>query len=173
MLTPIVTNILRGTPLWVLPLFLGLLALGYLQSRPRDLQPIRVAILPLALGAYSLARVLADFGPAPAHLAAWTAGGAAAILLNLALKQPAGARWSDANGTYHVPGSWLPLALMLAMFFARYALAAGLAMRPALILAPGFAAGVCFALGLLGGMFLARALWVWSRRKALPLIAYV
>ena len=46
MLTQILMQILRGTPLWVYPLFLGLIALGYLQSKPRDVAPAMVAILP-------------------------------------------------------------------------------------------------------------------------------
>ena len=166
MLTQIVTRILQGTPVWVYALFLALTVLGYLQSKPREVAPLMMAILPLALGAFSLSRVLAVFGPDPLVLAAWAAGSAAALLLNRALKQPAGARWSAETGSFHVPGSWVPLALMLAIFFARYALAVSLAMQPALVNSAGFATGASFAFGLLSGVFLARALWVWSRRPA-------
>jgi len=164
MLMPILTQILRGTPLWVYPLFLGLVVLGYLQSKPRHIAPAMLAVLPVALGAFSLSRVLAAFGPAPAVLAAWAAGTAAALLLNRGLRQPAGARWSAATGRFLVPGSWVPLALMMAMFFARYALAVSQAMTPALVRSAGFESAASFGLGLLSGVFLARALWVWSRR---------
>jgi hypothetical protein len=164
----ILTQILRGTPLWVVPLFLGLIVLGYLQSKPRELAPPMVAILPMALGVFSLSRVLAAFGPEPLALAAWAAGTAAALLLNRALKQPAGARWSEATGTFHVPGSWAPLALMMAVFFARYALAVGFAMAPDIAHSTAFTAAASFGFGLLSGIFLARALWVWSQRSARP-----
>lgn len=166
MLMQILIQILRGTPLWVYPLFLGLVVLGYLQSKPRHVAPAMVAVLPVVLGALSLSRVLAAFGPAPAVLAAWAAGTAAALLLNRTLRQPVGARWSAAAGSFLVPGSWVPLALMMAMFFARYALAVTQAMAPALARSAGFESAASFGLGLLSGLFLSRALWIWSRRSA-------
>jgi hypothetical protein len=168
MLTQILLQILRGTPVWVYPLFLGLVVMGYLQSKPREVAPAMVAILPVAIGVFSLSKVLAIFGLEPLGLAAWAAGTAAALLLNRALKQPAGARWSDANGTFHVPGSWVPLVLMMAVFFVRYALAVSLVMRPELAHSTGFTAAASFGSGLLSGVFLARALWVWSQRSAGP-----
>jgi len=166
MLTQILLQILRGTPLWVLPLFIALIVIGYLQSKPREVGLARMAILPLALAVFSLSRVLAAFGAEPLGIAAWLAGTAAAVLLNRALKQPAGARWTAATGSFHVPGSWVPLALMMAIFFARYALAVSLVMAPAYAHSAAFAGAASFGFGLLSGTFLARALWVWSQRPA-------
>jgi hypothetical protein len=171
MLTQILIQILRGTPIWVYALFVGLIVLGYLQSKPRILAPARVAILPVALGVFSLTRVLAVFGPDALALLAWTAGTAAALLLNRALKQPAGARWSAATGTFHVPGSWVPLILMMAVFFARYALAVSLVMTPGLVHSAGFATAAGLGFGLLSGIFLARALRVWSQRTPQPVFS--
>ena len=165
MLMQILPQILRGTPLWVLPLFLALVVLGYLQSKPREVKPLVLAILPAALGAFSLVRVVTAFGTGPLVLVAWAAGTGSALLLNLALKQPAGARWSAATGRFLVPGSWVPLALIMAMFFARYALAVSQAMAPALVQTATFSICGSFGLGLLSGIFLARALWIWSRRE--------
>ena len=166
MLTQVLFQILQHTPIWVFGLFFGLLALGYMQSKPRELGATRLALLPLAFGVFSLAQVWARFGEQPLAFAAWAAGIAAALLLNSALKRPAGARWSAESGTFHVPGSWTPLALMMAIFFARYALAVGLAMAPRLAQASGFAVAASLVFGLLSGTFLARALWIWSRRPA-------
>lgn len=166
MLMQILFQILQRTPIWVFGLFFGLLALGYLQSKSRELSPLRLAALPLALGAFSLVQVWGSFSAQPLGLGAWAAGIGAALLANRAFKQPGGARWSAASGTFHVPGSWLPLALMLAMFFSRYALAVGAAMQPALAQSAGFAASAGFGLGLLSGTFFARALRVWSQRRA-------
>jgi hypothetical protein len=120
----------------------------------------------VALGVFSLTRVLTAFGPAPLALLTWVLGTAAALLLSLALKQPAGARWSAATGTFHVPGSWVPLVLMMAVFFARYVLAVSLVMTPGLAHSAGFATAASFGFGLLSGMFIGRALWVWSQRAA-------
>lgn len=172
MLLQVLTQILRGTPVWVFPLFLGLIFLGYLQSKPRDLPPVRLAILPVALAALSLSRVLSAFGAEPLALAAWAAGTAAALLLNSRLKQPAGARWSAASGTFHVPGSWVPMVLIMAVFFARYALAVSLAMKPDFVHSAAFASASSFGFGMLSGMFMARAWWIWSQRPT-PAVVYI
>jgi hypothetical protein len=169
MLIQVLLQILRGTPPWVFALLAGLVVLGWLQSRPREVKPALLLLLPAALGVYSLTRVLASFGPEIPVLAAWAAGTAAALLLNRALRQPAGARWSEASGSFLVPGSWMPLVLMMAMFFARYALALCQIMVPELVQGAGFGASASFGLGMLSGTFLARALWIRAQRPASPL----
>lgn len=55
---------------------------------------------------------------------------------------------------------------MMAMFFSRYALAVSQAMAPGLIHSAVFATAASFGLGLLSGMFFARALWIWAQRAA-------
>ena len=166
MLMQILFQILQRTPPWVYGLFFGLLALGYVQSKSHELSPWRLAVLPVALGALSLAQVGVGFSAQPVGFAAWSAGIGAALLAHRAFGQPNGARWSAASGTFHVPGSWVPLALMMAMFFSRYALAVSLALRPGMAHSAAFASAAGFGLGLLSGTFFARALWVWSQRRA-------
>ena len=161
-------RILSGTPTWVFLLFFALLALGILQTRSRLIAPARVAILPAAFLAFSLYGVVSTFGTAPVVLALWVAGIGTAVLLNRVSRQPAGVRWDAHSGAFHVPGSWVPLGLMMAVFFARYAIAVTRAMQPAFAGTPAFAAIAAFAYGLMSGMFLARALHIWSRRGAQP-----
>jgi hypothetical protein len=55
-------------------------------------------------------------------------------------------------------GSWLPLALMLATFATKYAVAVACAVRPDLAAGAGFAATVCALYGMFNGLFLGRAL---------------
>jgi len=159
-------QILKGTPTWVFVLFFALLAIGYLQSRPRTVTAARLAILPAAFIGFSLYGVVASFGPRPTELLAWASGIGASVLLGRAFKPGAGARWIDSSRSFHVPGSWIPLALMMAVFFARYAITARMAMRPALAHLPVFAILASLAYGLLSGMFLARALGILALRPA-------
>ena len=161
-------QILKGTPAWVFVLFFALLSIGFLQSRPRNVGPARVAILPAAFIAFSLYGVIAAFSATAAGLLAWAAGIGMAVLLNRALKQPAGARWEPSTASFYVPGSWIPLGLMMAVFFARYAIAVSMAMRPALAHEPAFALSASLAYGFLSGAFLARALRVFALRPATP-----
>ena len=166
MFIQILTRIIQGTPTWVFGLLLALIAYGYVLSKDRNVRPVVVGILPIVLGVLSLSRIFSSFGAEPLALTAWAAGTAVALLANRTLKQPAGAAWSEATQTFHVPGSWIPLALMMAMFFARYAMAVLQVMSPSLIHTPQFSTAASFGFGLLSGVFAARAWWVWSRRAA-------
>jgi len=158
------TRILQGTPVWVYVLFCALIVLGITQSRPRVVAPARVALLPAVFLALSLYGVASTFGAAAAALSCWAAGIATAILLNRVWKQPSGVHWDASAGIFRVPGSWVPLGLMMAVFFARYAIAVSLAILPTIAGTSGFAAAAGFAYGLFSGTFLARALHTWAQR---------
>ena len=159
-------QILKGTPVWVFVLFFALLAIGVLQSRPRSVTPARLSILPAAFIAFSIYGVIAAFGPHIAGLLAWASGLGATVLAGRAIRPGAGARWIDSTHAFHVPGSWVPLALMMTVFFARYAIAVSMAMRPALAHEPVFAIAASLAYGVLSGMFVARALGILALRPA-------
>ena len=88
------------------------------------------------------------------------------LVLGRALKRRADARWDEAAHAFQIPGSWVPLALMMTMFFARYAIAVSLAMLPALAHAPAFSILASLAYGLLSGMFLERSLGILALRPA-------
>ena len=88
------------------------------------------------------------------------------LVLGRALKRRAGARWDEAAHAFQIPGSWVPLALMMTMFFARYAIAVSLAMLSALAHAPAFSILASLAYGLLSGMFLERSLGILALRPA-------
>ena len=161
-----ILQVLESTPLWVFVLFFGLLAIGIAQSRPRSVTPARVAILPSAFIALSLYGVLSSFGPHATELIAWGSGIGAAVLAGRAMKPGAGVRWNESTHSFEVPGSWVPLTLMMTVFFARYAIAVSMAMRPALAHEPLFGIVASLAYGLLSGVFLARALGTLAQRPA-------
>ncbi len=160
--------ILRHTPPWVFGLFVVLLVFGWSQSRPRTSSLRRVAILPVAMIALSLYAALSVFGASATAIAAWIAGLALAIALNSVLCLPRGVRAGADNGTVHIPGSWLPLGLMMAIFFARYAVAVMLALRPGIVHTAEFTAAVGLAYGFLSGLFLAFFLRMWRIARASP-----
>jgi hypothetical protein len=152
------TEILLRTPVWVYVLFVALMFLGFLQTRTRTVTGTRLAVLPVALGAFSVYGVYAAFGPQPAALAGWGSGMVLALMLNGVLKQPRGVRYDPTGRVFLMPGSGTPLALMMTMFFTRYAVTVAIATDPALAEAPAFVATACLAYGLLSGTFFARAL---------------
>ncbi|EWG97800.1 hypothetical protein Q427_34065 [Halomonas sp. BC04] len=154
-------EIIRNTPLWVWPLLLFLLFRGYQQSQDRTVGLSKLGILPaifLFLGFYGLIHA---FGAHPLNLALWALGIGLAVLLHLKLELPRGVRFSPQEQAFHVPGSWQPLALMLAIFCAKFAVGVMVGMQLAIADTAIFAAAVSLVYGSFGGMFLGRAVVIW------------
>ena len=150
--------IIQHTPAWVWGLLAALMGLGLWQTRDREMTLTRITILPLVLIALSLSGVLKVFGPLPTALGAWAAGVGAALMIGRQLVAVRGARWSAQTGLLHVPGSWLPLVLIVGLFCIKYIAGASLGMHPALAHDTTFA-GVCsLAYGGFSGLFLTRAM---------------
>jgi hypothetical protein len=153
-----ILTIVQHTPLWVWGLLAGLVALGLAQTRDRAMSLPRILLTPAVMLALSLAGVLGAFGGRPMALAAWSSGLGLALLFGRHAVKPHGARWSDAQRRVQVPGSWLPLALIVALFAIKYLAGVALAMAPGLAADAAFAGGCSLAYGVFSGLFLARAL---------------
>jgi len=150
--------IVQHTPVWVWGLLAVLVALGLSQTRPREMSLTRVTVLPLVLAGLSLSGVLSAFGHLPVALGAWAVGIAAALGLARRAVAVRGASWSPSRGLLHVPGSWLPLVLILSLFVLKYGAGVSLALAPALASDTSFAGLCSLAYGTFSGLFLARAL---------------
>ncbi len=161
--------ILQHTPVWVWGLLTGLIALGLWQTRDREMTMVRVTVLPLVLIALSLSGVFSAFGHFPVALGGWAAGVGAALAIGRQLVSVRGAHWSGQAGRLHVPGSWLPLVLIVGLFCIKYFAGAGLAMHPALATDTTFAGLCSLAYGTFSGLFLARAMQL--RGLARPALA--
>ena len=155
-------------PVWVLPL-LGLLVwLGVLQSRPRWVAPRRLAGVALGLGALSLWGVTVAFGPRPDAVLFWALGMTLALALGPVLG-PRGSMSFDAHARrVHLPGSWLPLALMLGIFGIRFGLGVAAGLGDPVQGGSATAAVCALALGLLSGGFAVRARAVYRAARQAP-----
>lgn len=162
--------ILQHTPIWVWTLLAALVALGAYQARSREMTLLRVTVLPLVLVALSASGVLSAFGIHPVTIGGWLAGLGVALTLGKRLVVSRGAHWSAETGRLHVPGSWLPLVLILALFSLKYAAGVTVAMTPSMAHDSTFAGLCSLAYGSFSGLFLARAIGLRSlapRRGAL------
>jgi hypothetical protein len=159
-------RILANTPPWVWGLLAALLALGISQMFTRTASLARVMALPAAMTGLALYGIFSAFGTAPATLLAWCAA-AAALALPALLRRPlpAGTRFDAATRRFHLPGSPLPLLLILGIFLTKYVVGVMLAMRPALAAETNFALLVAALYGLFSGIFLGRALRLWRLAK--------
>jgi hypothetical protein len=161
-----ILQILQRTPPWVFVLFAVLLILGALQSRPRELGRARVALMPAIFLPLSLWGVWNAFGPEALAFGTWLAGVGTAVLINRYARAPRQVAYAPQTRRFHVAGSWTPLAMMMAIFFTRYAIAVATAIQPALKTAPAFVGAVGLAYGLMSGSFLARALRILASAGA-------
>jgi len=158
-------EILKRTPSWVFVLFFVLLAVGYFQSKDRSVSRGKVSILPVAMIALSFYGVFSAFVFAPVGLVSWVVGVVAAVCFGVRIATPRGVSFSTDTQLFSVPGSWLPLALMMAIFFTKYAVGVVLARHLPIASEPVFIGSISLCYGFLSGLFLARALAIWRSAK--------
>lgn len=154
-------KIFQNAPIWVWGLLAALIALGLSQRRDRSLTLSRATIVPVAMMGLSFFGVSSVFGLQPLALFAWAKGLALGTAFALGTGLWKGIAWSTSTQRLHVPGSWTPLVLILAIFVAKFAVGAGLAMQPALRGELLFTAVVGLAYGSLSGMFFGRGIAMW------------
>ena len=163
-------QILQNAPVWVWGVLAALVALGLTQSRDRTISLARGIAMPLAMVVLSLFGVGSAFGAQPLALVAWLEGLAIGATFALATRLWSGLAWLPAERRLTVPGSWWPLALMLAIFAARFVVGAALAMQPAYRVDPIFGTLAGLAYGSLSGIFLGRGLAMWNAARGAAML---
>lgn len=153
-----IIQILTNTPAWVFGLFVGLVALGFMQARTRRVGKILAFILPAGMIALSLAGIYSSFGLGVGPLATWAIAVALATLLGYSMFRDKRVEYDAAAKQFLVPGSWMPFVVIMAIFFAKYAYAVLRAVDAKAISSPIFVAALSGVYGILSGYFAARAL---------------
>lgn len=156
--TPMIVQILINTPLWVWGLLAALLVLGLSQTRSRTVGLSRIILLPIGLGAFSLYGTISAFGTSPTVLGSWLATAVLLVLVVTQLPLPAGARYDHASRKFQLPGSWVPMALIMAIFLTKYAVGVSLVMQPELKVQANFSLAIGTLYGVFSGIFAGRAI---------------
>jgi hypothetical protein len=151
-------EIVRFTPSWVWGLLAALLLLGLWQTRPRTVARAQLLALPLALLALGLWSMRAGFVVQPSALVLWLVALGALLALGQRLPRPPGARWQSDTARLQLPGSWLPMAMIVGIFTLRYAISVAQALHPAWRSAPEVLLPVAALYGAMAGLLLGRAL---------------
>ena len=172
-------QILAHTPAWVFALFALLLWMGITQLFPRRASLARITVMPVVMTALAVYGVVSAFADTPWALAAWAATallvGAATLLLapaSTAQNQP---QYNPQARSFSLPGSGVPLALMMGIFTTKYAVGVALSLHPALAHDTLVALGISSLYGVFSGSFIARALRLWRltlAAHAAPTAAY-
>lgn len=155
-------QILSGTPVWVWGLLVVLIVLGAKQLRARVVKRYSVLIAPVAF----LFVGLMAAGRGPIGFAAWALSLLALTAFTFFVWQPtAGARFDASTDRLNLPGSVIPMLLMLSIFLLNYAVNVALAIKPALRAEPLWQVGPAIILGALSGVFIGRALTLFRMNR--------
>jgi hypothetical protein len=154
-------DILQNTPLWVYAILVYVVSLGFRQSADHRRTLRRATLMPLAMAALSLTGLQTSFAHEPIALAAWALGLVVALLLARASGAWAGVRWLPDERLLFVPGSWMPLALMLGIFVVKFTVNVMLAIHPSLAVAEPFVTVTGLAYGAFSGAFVSRGIAMW------------
>ena len=168
----VIFEIIRHTPQWVWGILAAIVLLGVLQLRDHSLARLRVALLPVGLGAFSMLGTVSVFGMHPLVLAAWSVGWSALLMLGRRVAWSPGVRHDAAGDRFLVPGSTLPLLLMLGVFVVRYFVTVTLVFHRDWAAESAFAEAVSVVYGGLSGLLAARALTILSSARRAPTLAH-
>jgi len=162
---------IQHTPTWVFGVFLLLLTLGSRQLLPSKAGLRRLTILPLGMAGWSAYGLVSAFGDTPASWGIWALAAVTMLVWVMQRPLPAGVRFDREQMAFSLPGSAVPLALMMGIFITKYAVGVQLAMQPQLAHRAGFAVAVSLLYGAFAGIFLGRSVRLWTlalRTSAAP-----
>jgi len=159
-------SVLLKAPIWVWPLLAVLILLGVRSARPRTLSRAAVFVWPVIMITLSVNGVVSTYGANAAAWESWLCGFVAGIAIGGIFGPGAGAvRYNAQTRRFDVPGSWMPLVLMLMLFCTRFAIGVANARFPQIVGTPGFLATVGLALGTCSGAFAARSIAVMTAKR--------
>lgn len=150
---------LASIPVWVPAIFLLLLALGYRQSLARTVHPAKPVSFALIMFGFSLYGVLTAFGSTAMALAPWSLGYVLVLLGGIRLLRPGGL--TLVGTSVRIPGSWLPLSLILGTFTIKFILGMATGWHSPVLHNAWFIMLMSFTMGALSGSFGARALAIY------------
>ena len=164
-----ISQVLKNTPVWVWAILVTLIVLGANQLRTRVVSRYSVLIAPVA---FLLVGMLAA-GRGSVGLAAWALALLAAAAFTFFVWRPtAGARYTPSTDRLNLPGSVIPMLLMLAMFLLNYVINVAHAINPALRAELPWQVGPAIILGALSGVFIGRAATLFCmKRRCLTAVA--
>jgi len=155
-------EILVHTPKWVFGLLGLLLFLGWQQSRDRTVKNYLIYMLPVGMLFLSYFGVSSSFGVLLAPIGLWILGLVLSAFIFSYMFVVSGVTYDTENSRYTVPGSWIPLGLMMAIFFTKYIVGVLSAVNPVLLEEPAVIYFCCLLYGVFSGVFVGRAVSMWA-----------
>ncbi|GGE85773.1 DUF6622 family protein [Pseudoalteromonas gelatinilytica] len=161
-----IIEILTHTPLWVYGLFVGLIFVGWQQTRERHVKQSTLLILPLGMLALSFFGATSSFGYSLTIMLLWLAGVLSSTIIGLLLFSAPSASYQAQNASFKVPGSWWPMIFIMAIFFTKYTVGVLTSIKPELFANAALVLSLAAFYGILSGTFIARAIRVLKVRSS-------
>lgn len=111
-----IVEIIKHTPNWVFILFIGLVVLGYSQTKDRRKKLNRILILPIVIILLSISGIYSAFGTIKYALILYFIGGVISLVIGLKLSFPKNVKYNKSDDSFNIPGSWIPMILILIIF---------------------------------------------------------
>lgn len=157
-------EIVKNTPPWVWGLLASLTWLGLSQARDRTASLARITLMPVIMTALSVWGTVSAFSASPMFgyvMLAWMFAAALMLSLVTPMSAPNGARYDAASRSFALPGSWIPMLLILGIFLTKYFVGVELSMQPSLARDGQYTLVVGAIYGAFSGIFTGRALRLW------------
>ena len=151
---------LERIPPWVFAIFVVLVVIGLLLRRTRAVAPTAVAVVAVAMLALSLFGVVGSFGATPGPLLSWAVGIALAASIGGQVFGPHGLQVVPDSAKVLVPGSWVPLVLMMGIFLGKFIVGFAVGVGAPMVKQAWFGLAAALAFGVFSGGFVARAIAV-------------
>lgn len=158
-------QIITHTPSWVFGLLIALIILGLQQRKNRRVKKPLAFLLPIGMMSLSFAGVLTSFGFNGTGLLMWGLGMCASTLAVRLWFPVRGIQFHSQNNTFFIPGSWVPLFFILAIFMTKYCVGVIQGLNPASLDSPTLKLALSLIYGLLSGYFVGRAACLWAAGK--------
>lgn len=154
-------QILINTPIWVWALLAFLVYRGVLMSRDREVTLRAIFILPLLMLGLSLQGLIQHFGVRFESVGVWLLSAVCVSVLNAAFFGKTGVRVVSEK-VIHLQGSWVPLILMMLIFFLKYCENIAVVVQPELRSDAMFMSVCSISFGIMNGLFFGKLLRVLS-----------
>jgi hypothetical protein len=105
----------------------------------------------------SLAGIKTSFGLTTIPVTAWGMAIVLATVVGYSFFRDKRINFEATNGTFSIPGTWVPLAIMMALFFTKYVYAVMNGFNAAVVSTPLFIGALSAVYGVLSGYFSSRA----------------
>ena len=162
-------EILVHTQIWVFGLLGFLLFLGWQQSQNRIVKKNVIFILPIGMLLLSYFGVFSSFGISLLTMSLWILGVFITAYACFIAFPVRGVSYNIESASYKIMGSWVPLTLMMAIFFTKYVIAVLSVLNPTLLENTTATYTCSFIYGAFSGVFIARALSVQASSKVVKI----